>query len=614
MCGINGIFLKDKERVVQRAEVVSMRDSMIHRGPDDEGIFVDRDLGLGHRRLSIIGITTGNQPMTNSGQTLWIVYNGETYNYTALRKLLEARGHRFETESDTEVVLNVYAEYGPDCVRHMNGFFAFAIWDSQKRQRFVARDRLGIKPLYFIDNADCFVFASEIKSILKSGYCDAAINSSAVYEFFVFRAVCGEQTLFDGVRSLLPGHRMTITENATQIEQYWDESSGGNQPISGMNDAVDRLDELLTDAVNIRLMSEVPLGTLCSGGVDSSLVTALAARACGTAINTYSVGFKEADFDESGYARLVSAEYGTKHHEVQLTGQQFAELLPDLVRLNDEPLNFANSVHIYAVSKLAKEHVTVVLTGEGADELFIGYPRYHLPRFAAKLDSVRWLASPILSAASAVFRDHRFKKLQQYLNISHNDRVLLNSAINETDLANEVLDQSVSKTLGYRRIVAHSLAGGSDVLSNLSINDQKTYLVSILNRQDKMSMAASVESRVPFLDYRIVEFANNLKSSNKTRGWDTKQIVKKVAARYLPGEVVHRRKSGFGVPLTTYFRDNSGLRQLAERLINESDYHGLLDKRVLLQRLDEHRVGSADNSELLWTAVSFLTWKEQYGV
>ena len=329
-------------------------------------------VGLGHRRLSIIGLTTGQQPMFDSRRELVIVYNGETYNYSSLRRSLEQKGYQFNTESDTEVVLNLYAEYGPDCVSHMNGLFAFAIWDRRKKQLFVARDRLGIKPLYFSDTNERFVFASEIKSVVSSNHHPAAMNHAAVYEYFMFRAISGEQTLFDGVYSLLPGHRMLVTAHETTVDCYWSEVSGSDLPISNMREAVDHLDELLTDAVKIRLMSEVPLGTFCSGGVDSSLTTALAARARGEAINTFSVGFVESEFDESEYARRVSDQYGTHHHEIQVTGQQFAKMLPDMVRLNDEPLNFANSVHIYAVSKLAKEHVTVVLTGEGADELFLG--------------------------------------------------------------------------------------------------------------------------------------------------------------------------------------------------------------------------------------------------
>lgn len=612
MCGINGIFHRDRDRAVDERAVLAMRDCMVHRGPDEEGVHVDRDLGLGHRRLSIIGLTTGQQPMTDATGNLCIVYNGETYNYAALRASLQSKGYSFRTDSDTEVVLNLYAEYGADCVTHMNGLFAFAVWDKRKRELFIARDRLGIKPVYYTNTDKGFVFASEIKSVLASGLHEPRINTQAVYEYFMFRAVCGEQTLFDGVQSLLPGHHMLVSDEGVTIQQYWNEHSGSDTGIHTMDAAVDRLDELLTDAVNVRLMSEVPLGTFCSGGVDSSLVTALAARARGSAINTFSVGFDEVAFDESEYARKVSAKYGTTHHEIRITSKDFADYVPQLVHLNDEPLNFANSVHIYAVSKLAKEFVTVVLTGEGADELFLGYPRYHLPRFAATLDRVSWLSKPLLSTAATVLRDHRFAKLRRYLDISREDRVLLNAASGQDEEVRAVLDNVIPSSLDYRRKIAHELADGGDIMARLSVNDQKTYLVSILNRQDKMSMGASIEARVPFLDYRVVEFANHLQSSCKTRGWDTKQVVKKVASRYLPDDVVHRRKSGFGVPLAQYFRESDGLGATIERLINDTDYEGLLDKSTLQDRLAQHRDGKADHSEILWTTLNFLTWKEQY--
>lgn len=614
MCGINGIFLKDTGSRVDEQDIVRMRDSMTHRGPDDWGTHLDGHVGLGHRRLSIIGLTTGHQPMSNVDGSCWIVYNGETYNYKDLRADLEKRGYQFRTESDTEVVLNLYAEYGRDCVRHMNGLFAFAIWDKNSRNLFLARDRMGIKPLYFTKSSSGFAFASEIKALLASGHCDAALNDNAIFEFFMFRSISGEKSLFKGVYSLLPGHHMTIGKSGIDVRRYWDEHAGSEPSVQSIDEAVERLDQLLFDAVRDRLISEVPLGTFCSGGVDSSLVTAIAAKLKGDAINTFSVGFDDAAYDESDYARAVSNMYATRHHEIRLTGQEFARHLSELVRLNDEPLNFANSVHIYAISKLAKEHVTVVLTGEGADELFLGYPRYHLPRISETLDKVKLLAKPALPLAARILRDHRLEKLGWNLNLTRDERVLLNSATADATQVDSLLKDTVPRNLTYRQQVARDTLSTPDVMSRLSIGDQKTYLVSILNRQDKMSMAASVEARVPFLDYRIAEFANHLASDFKTTGWRTKEIVKKVAEKYLPNGVVHRRKSGFGVPLAEYFRDSNGLGGIASRLINDSDYEQFLDRRELQSMLRKHQSDEADYSEMLWTATNFLVWKEQYDV
>ena len=614
MCGINGIFLKNSSSRVEEADIHRMRDCMTHRGPDDKGAFFDGHVGLGHRRLSIIGLTTGHQPMSGKDDSLWIVYNGETYNYKELRADLEKRGHEFKTDSDTEVVLNLYAEYGHDCVSHMNGLFAFAIWDKRAQKLFLARDRLGIKPLYIAESNRGFAFASEVKALFASGHCEALVNEEAVFEYFMFRAISGEQSLFKGVKSLLPGHNMTIDESGVRVRKYWDEHAGSDPKVESIREAAERLDYLLNEAVRDRLMSEVPLGTFCSGGVDSSLVTAIAARIKGDAINTFSVGFDDAGFDESEYARMVSGKYETRHHEIRLTGQEFARHLPELVRLNDEPLNFANSVHIYAVSKLAKEYVTVVLTGEGADELFLGYPRYHVPRISERLDKVKWLAGPVLAGAARILGDHRLEKVRKNLELSRDERVLFNAATADSSVVNGLLRGSVPRGLEYRKKVAEAAAESPDVMRRLSIGDQKTYLVSILNRQDKMSMAASVEARVPFLDYRIAEFANHLTSDRKTRGWRTKEIVKMVAENYLPDEVVHRRKSGFGVPLAEYFRDVDGLGGVAGRVINDSKYDQFLNKNVLRDMLNRHQSGAADFSEILWTATNFLIWKEQYNV
>ena len=614
MCGINGIFLKESSSRVEEADILRMRDCMTHRGPDEEGAFIDGRVGLGHRRLSIIGLTTGHQPMSNADGSLCIVYNGETYNYQSLRADLEKRGYQFKTESDTEVVLNLYAEYGQDCVRHMNGLFAFAVWDKKQQHIYVARDRLGIKPLYYAESHRGFAFASEIKAILLSGHCNAEVNDSAVFEYFMFRAVSGEQSLFKGVKSLLPGHHMTVAESGIDIRKYWDEGDGSDPGVGSIEEAVEQLDFLLNEAVKDRLMSEVPLGTFCSGGVDSSLVTALAAQAKSDRINTFSVGFDDAGFDESEYARMVSQRYNTHHHEIRLTGHEFAQSLPELIRLNDEPINFANSVHIYAVSKLAKEHVTVVLTGEGADELFLGYPRYHVPRISERLDAAKWLAAPALSVAARILGDHRLEKIRKNLALTRDERVLFNAATSDVAAVKGLLKDSVPRSLAYRQQVAEAAATSPDVMARLSIGDQKTYLVSILNRQDKMSMGASVEARVPFLDYRIAEFANHLASNFKTRGWRTKEIVKKVAESYLPDAVVHRRKSGFGVPLASYFRDPKGLGGVASRMINDSSYEPFLEKGTLQNMLQRHQAGEADFSELLWTATNFLVWKDQYNV
>ncbi len=379
MCGIVGIVHKDRQRRVDESRLVGMRDLLVHRGPDDAGCHFDGHVGLGHRRLSIIDLSSGHQPMTNEDGSLWIVFNGEIYNFQALRERLVAKGHQFKTKSDTEVILHLYEEEGPDCARSLNGIFAFAIWDARDQSLFLARDHMGVKPLYYAVTDEALVFASEIKSIVNSGYVEPRCRDEGAFEYFVFRHVSGERTLYRDVNCLLPAHTLVLKNGEVRIDQFWSHYPKPEEGPTSLVAAADELSALIQDAVGMQMVSDVPLGTFCSGGVDSSLVTAFAARLTEKRINTFSVGFHEPDYDETQYARLVSKQYGTIHHELKVSNEEFADLLPTMIWHNDAPLNFANSIQIYAISKLAKEFVTVVLTGEGADELFAGYPRYLVP-------------------------------------------------------------------------------------------------------------------------------------------------------------------------------------------------------------------------------------------
>ena len=614
MCGIVGIVNKNHDIKIDENVLLLMRDSMFHRGPDDKGIYISGAVGLAHRRLSIVGLSTGHQPMSDSSQKIWIVFNGEIYNYPQLKKELRAKGHEFSTESDTEVILHLYTEYGKDCVHYLNGMFAFAIWDKNKKLLFIARDRLGVKPLYYAETFKSILFASEIKSLLHFPEFDRMCNLDSVCEYFLFRSLAGENTLFKGVKSLLPGHHMTIKEGTFKIEQYWNSHSIPIDFQVTINEAKDRLEDLLSDAVLLRLMSDVPLGTFCSGGVDSSLITALAVKNTGKDINTFSVGFHEEEFDESYYAKMVSKKYHTTHHELKISNYEFTQILPELIRLNDEPLHFSNSVHIYAISKLAKEFVTVVLTGEGADELFLGYPRFQLPRIIQNLKRLNWLSTPLLKLANTLKNDHRLNKLLYYLNANMRDVMLYNSATSSLEIATSVLSDVIPIKMETRYQLLDGIQDINDLLSCMSLQDQKSYLVALLNRQDKMSMGASIESRVPFLDYRIVEFANSLPSNIRMKGYNCKMLVKKVAENYLPSEVIYRRKCGFGVPLTAWFRDPKGLGGLAERVINSDSYLEFLNRKRLKQIFQEHVAGQRDHAEILWTAINFLLWTEQYAL
>lgn len=594
--------------------LIRMRDTMVHRGPDDQGIYTSGPVGLCHRRLSIIGVTTGHQPMHGSNPNHWIVFNGEIYNFRELSRELERRGHQFHTESDTEVIINAYAEYGTECVQHLNGMFAFAIWDDLTRSLFMARDRLGVKPLYYHDGLDGFVFASEIKAILASGLISSRLDPDRVWEYFLYRGISGENTLFSGIQSLLPGHWMRVSADRTEIQRFWSHRRPEFPVSCSLDRGVAKLDELLTDAVRIRLMSEVPLGTFCSGGVDSSLVTAIAARHLGEGVNTFSVGFSDVAYDETRYARMVAQRYGTQHHELVVENEDFTRHLEELVWLNDEPLHFANSVQIYAISRLAKQFVTVVLTGEGADELFLGYPRYQIPQILNRMRHIGNLVKPLIGILGRLTGDHRVRRFEYFLSHDIDSAICTNSATNEREHVESLLLPKATHIQHYRKKILDQYRDVSDIGVRLSFQDQHTYLVSILNRQDKMSMGASIEARVPFLDYRIAEFANALPSACRTRFMRGKELVKQVARNYLPDEVVYRRKSGFGVPLASWLRDDDGLGGLAKRVFDTGTADGVLNETQLRTLWLEHRSGAANHAELLWTAMNFLIWRERFNV
>jgi asparagine synthase (glutamine-hydrolysing) len=614
MCGIVGVYHRDRERSCSEAQLLAMRDQMVHRGPDDQGIYLDGNLGLGHRRLSIIDLGSGHQPMMTPDGDLCVVFNGEIYNYRTLRAELEARGCVFRTHSDTEVLLHLYREHGEQGVSRLNGIFAFAIWEKRRRRLFLARDHMGIKPLYYHAGPHGIVFASEIKSILASGEVAARCNVEAVPEYFAFRQVAGERTLFRDIQSLLPGHCMVVEDGTTAIRQYWSPLGPAPQPGWSLDAAAEELDALLTDAVTMQMMSDVPLGTFCSGGIDSSLVTAICARAAGRSIDTYSVGFHEAAYDETSYARRVSGQYGTNHHELRLSNDEFAERLPRMIWHNDEPLNFANSVLIAALSELAKRRVTVVLTGEGADELFAGYPRYHIPTLVARLQRLPGWMRRALGAAIGIAGDRRLHKLGAHLERPMASVLLYNAATLEPDRFCALWPEADGRMSPYRLGLLQQLEAEDSWVRRVSLLDQHTYLVSILNRQDKMSMAASIESRVPLLDYRIVEFANGLPDHCRAGGRHTKRVLKRVAERYLPREVIYRRKSGFGVPLAEWFRAGSGLGKLAQQELADAPATELGDRIRVSRLLDEHRSGQQDHGELLWTMLNFVLWKKVFKV
>ncbi len=616
MCGICGIAYDDPVRVVDAGEVVRLRDRMVHRGPDDAGVYVHKNVGLGHRRLSIIDRSGGQQPLSNEDGTVWIVFNGEIYNYRELRVLLEAKGHVFRTNSDTETIVHLYEQFGQACVEHLNGMFAFAIWDQTRQELFLARDRMGVKPLYVWHAAGAFVFASEIKAILEYPRVRRELNTEVIPDYLVFRYPSGNQTFFKDILTVEPGHTLIWKQGEVSVRKYWqlqlDEES--SSPAS-VDQLVGELDTLLEDAVRIRLMSEVPLGTYCSGGVDSSLLTTYAAKHTRGTLNTFSVGFEEEDFDESRYAQMVSQRCGTAHHQLVVTEQTYMDVFPKAVWLLESPLNHAHSVQLHLISKLAKNFVTVMLSGEGSDELFGGYPRY---RALAIRQAIEGLPTSVRNGAASLlnpFTSPRMQKLRAALCGAVDEAIVENARFVSPSLAQSVF---VLGTPGFgwkgRYHYLHEVRSlGNNALQRLLYLDQKTYLVSLLDRQDKMSMGASIEARVPFLDYRLVKFAMAVGSGHKVKMRETKFVIKKLAERYLPRNIVYRSKSGFGVPIARWFRNSRGLGQYLDYLSSKKfQERGVWNLRHVDRLIHEHLQQKADHSEILWELLNMEVWMRTY--
>jgi asparagine synthase (glutamine-hydrolysing) len=622
MCGIVGIVQFDPRARVEEARVARMRDTLAHRGPDGAGIFVENNVGLGHRRLAIVDVTGGHQPMANEDESVWVVFNGEIYNHAQLRPELEARGHRYRTRSDTETILHLYEEEGERSVERLRGMFAFAIWDRRRQQVLLARDRLGIKPLYYSVTDGELLFASEITALLAAGV-RPVLNTAILPEFLATRFVSSEETFFKGIRKLLPGRTFSWSlDRGCRERRYWSlpaVSDSGNLPFD--TQARD-LRVKLTRTIESHLMSDVPLGVFLSGGLDSTGLAALTAPMLKEPLRTFAVGFDEPDANELSYARMAARAVGAEHREVVVPPHEFFAALPSLVWHEDEPIAFPSSVPLYFVSRLAREHVKVVLTGEGADELFLGYNRYRVTAWNERLGGVYASAVPgrvrdgIHRLVGGLPRVARRYATRSFLALAPNPRSLFfdNFAV-FGDAARRRLfaDERAGTTddpyaVGMRCYQDGS--GGS--LERMSRADLQTYLVELLMKQDQMSMAASIESRVPFLDHELVEHVAALPGRVKLRGWRTKAILRRALADVIPRPILHRRKMGFPVPVGRWLRGPFWpvVRELV--LSPRSLDRGLFDIGALCRLADEHRAGVADHGDRLWLLINLEIWQRMF--
>ena len=625
MCGFAGIVHFDSDRPVDLDRLRRMRDVLSHRGPDGAGLFIDGPVGLSHRRLAIVDVSSaGEQPMTNEDGSVWIAFNGEIYNHASLRPGLETKGHRYRSRCDTETIIHQYEEDGDACVEKLHGMFAFAIWDKKKQELLLARDRLGIKPLYYASTGSELVFGSEIKSLFASGCVRATFNEEVLPEFLSTRFVSGADTFFHGVRKLLPGHVLTWSaEKGIRTRRYWQLPA----PSSDVSDIpfeaqAKDLRARLEASVESHLMSDVPLGVFLSGGLDSSALAAMMSRQVRDPIQSFSVGFAEAEANELPYARTVAKAIGATHRDVTVTPSDFFEALPHLVWHEDEPIAFPSSVPLYFVAKLARNHVKVVLTGEGADELFLGYNRYRVTMWNDRLGRPYWAAMP---AALRTQVRRMVQALPSRLGrVGERTFLALDPGIRSLFLENfAVHTEDVQRTLLARpemlarrdpygvQMQCYADAEG-DILDRMSRTDLQTYLHELLMKQDQMSMAASIESRVPFLDDSLVEHVAALPSDLKVRMWQTKAIFREAVRDIIPAEILTRKKMGFPVPVGRWLRNDFWPVVHEFVLSPRATSRGYFDRASLARMADEHRSGRGKHGDRLWLLVNLEIWQRVF--
>jgi asparagine synthase (glutamine-hydrolysing) len=628
MCGICGIVSLKNAQPIDRDILLKMTKAMKHRGPDEQGLYSDGEVGLGSRRLSIIDLVGGRQPIANEDESMWIVYNGEIYNFRELRVYLQKRGHTFRTRTDTEVILHLYEEFGSDCVQHLNGIFAFAIWDIAHREIFVARDRMGIKPLYYTEMADQLVFGSEMKVLLAHPDVTRDIDLISLDEYLSYEYVPSPRTILRHIYRLEPGHTLRYNARGLHIQPYWNVSLARSEsrPPVHWRDYASNLYDTLKDSVRQELVSDVPVGVLLSGGIDSSTIAALMADLYPGTVESFSVGFEDASFDESHYARLVADRLGIKHNELMLTSKMVAEMVPTVTDFLDEPFGDSSLVPTYFLSLFARGYVKVVLGGDGGDELFAGYPTLVAHRLIEYYErvmpwSIRAYLVPKLldlmpvsfSNISFDFRMRRFLAGRGVPLQARHHRWLGSFADEEKRL---LLQDWVKPVLRdtYAQAYAHARECDAHLpLNQLLYDDIKMYLEGdILYKVDRASMAASLEVRVPFLNRDVVDFVTALPLELKLRRLTGKYLLKKAVEPILPHEIVKRPKKGFNMPVAHWL--TSELRDLALDMFAEERIRrqGFFSYSYVEHLLDEHFSRRRDNRKLLWTLLIFQMWYDAY--
>jgi len=624
MCGIVGI-VESNRSFVDRALVSSMCEAIRHRGPDEDGFYFSEGVGLGMRRLSIIDLKGGQQPIHNQDRSAWIVFNGEIYNYRELREKLEKLGHTFYTNSDTEAIVHAYDQYGADCPKHLRGMFAFAIWDLRTEELFLARDRVGKKPVLYAQVNGKLVFGSEFSALLLHPDIGRDVDSEAIHHYLSFMCVPAPLTAYRAIKKLEPGHSLTWKKGEIKIEQYWQPDFSKKINISEQ-DAGERTIEILRDAVKVRLMSEVPLGAFLSGGIDSSAVVALMSQESSEPVKTFSIGFEEQDFSELHHARRVAEHVGADHHEF-IVRPDALEVLPLLVEHYGEPYADSSAIPTYYVARETRKHVTVALNGDGGDESFAGYERYAAMRLAEKYHRIPAVLRDSLAQQAIGFipssetKRSRARDVKRFLEAASLPKVerylrwvsVFDTAAKGNLYSTDFLHETESIRAADILAPWFARANGAGIVDAALLADINTYLPNdLLVKVDIATMAVSLEARSPFLDHHLIEFAASLPEKLKLRGLTTKYLLKRMLKKLLPAENLERRKMGFGVPIGHWFRGKLQpfLREtvLSERALNR----GFFRPEAVKQLVELHTRGERDHSHQLWTLLMLELWFQRF--
>ena len=621
MCGIAGKIYFDKARNIDPEELKQMTTIISHRGPDDEGFYIDNNAGLGFRRLSIIDLHTGHQPLANHNNTIHIVFNGEIYNYQEQREILKKKGYAFKTTTDTEVILHLYEEFGVSCLQYLRGMFGFAIWDSNKEQLFCARDRFGIKPFYYYSDAEKFVFGSEIKAILKSDNIDKSLSYEGLDSFLAFGYITNNLSIYNKIKKLQPGHYLLLSfkgKPGYEIKRYWEIQFEPDYSKSE-NDWAEEIKALFSETVKLHMISDVPLGAFLSGGIDSSSVVAMMARNSNLPVKTFSIGFKEQKYNELEFARAVAKKYNCEHHE-QIVEPESIGLLPKLVNAYDEPYADSSAIPTYYVCKLARQHVTVALSGDGGDELFAGYDSY------SKFKSI---FSYPFNFRSASANKHLWGNIHKLIPQSFKGKGLTYFLSKKRDISFAYLniwtiDERQSLLLDNHPPIDY--AGGSelykigimensnskDFITKLQQLDMQTYMVDdVLTKVDRASMLNSLEVRVPLMDHKFAELTFKIPSGLKLKGEAQKYIFKQSMAPFLPESILKHPKQGFGVPLSLWFKDDLKTYVNDTFQSNNCLVYNFMDKKYIQNRIIGNQSGKRDFSAKIWSLLVFNEWLQQ---